>query len=116
MISTALAVGKLLISGGFYGLPKLKLTTASKGIVLYHNCADSNLENMVLYAPDSSHWAVIYSSAILTTLLWCTVLIVYHILSVIIELCLYMILIEIMVEICLSLFRGDNHSVGSRRS
>ncbi len=71
---------------------------------------------MVLYAPDSSHWAVIYSSAILTTLLWCTVHIVHRILSVIIELCLYMNLIEIMVENCLSLFRDDNHDVGSRLS
>ncbi|KAK0467483.1 hypothetical protein IW261DRAFT_1574121 [Armillaria novae-zelandiae] len=34
------------------------LAVVSKGIVLYHNCVDSNPENTVLYAPNSSRWAV----------------------------------------------------------
>ncbi|KAK0434067.1 hypothetical protein EV421DRAFT_1354635 [Armillaria borealis] len=63
------------------------LAVVSKGIMLYHNCADGNPENTVLYAPNSSNWAVIYSSAILATLLWCTVLIVYRILSIVVEPC-----------------------------
>ncbi|KAK0481118.1 hypothetical protein EDD18DRAFT_1363214 [Armillaria luteobubalina] len=74
------------------------LAVVSKGILLYHNCADGDLENTVLYDPNSSHWAVIYSSAILATLLWCTVLIVYRILSVSIEPRCYICAIEIMVE------------------
>ncbi|KAK0466527.1 hypothetical protein IW261DRAFT_1426871 [Armillaria novae-zelandiae] len=63
------------------------LTVVSKGILLYHHCADGDLENMDLYDPDSSHWALIYSSAILVTLLWCMVLIIYNILSVAIDPC-----------------------------
>ncbi|KAK0209560.1 hypothetical protein IW262DRAFT_1528970 [Armillaria fumosa] len=70
----------------------------SKSILLYQNCVDSNPENTILYAPNSSRWAVIYSSAIWATLLWCTVLIVYRILSVAIEPRWYICAIEITVE------------------
>ncbi|KAK0196235.1 hypothetical protein F5146DRAFT_997695 [Armillaria mellea] len=74
-------------SSGAILVPVISTTLAvvSKGIVLYHNYADGHPENTVLYAPNSSRWAVIYSSAILGTLLWCTVLIVYRILSVVID-------------------------------
>ncbi len=100
---------------------KSKPTTVSKGIVLYHNCADGNPENTVLYAPNSSHWAVIYSSAILATLLWCTVLIVYRILSVVVDPRWYMCAIEITVEsaslysamiIVLLVFEARNDTAG----
>ncbi|KAK0471622.1 hypothetical protein IW261DRAFT_1612028 [Armillaria novae-zelandiae] len=74
------------------------MTVVSKGVLLYHHCADGDLENMDLYNPDSSHWALIYSSAILVTLLWCTVLIIYRIISVAIDPCWYICALEITAE------------------
>ncbi len=61
-----------------------KPNLASRGIVAYYT-AFGHIENMppqALYLENIVNWAVLYSSLILATLLWCTILIVYRILRV----------------------------------
>ncbi|PBK59204.1 hypothetical protein ARMSODRAFT_1027623 [Armillaria solidipes] len=60
------------------------LTTGTRGIVAYYT-AFGHIENVppqALYLEKIVNWAVLYSSLILATLLWCTILIVYRILRV----------------------------------
>ncbi|PBK90556.1 hypothetical protein ARMGADRAFT_299756 [Armillaria gallica] len=59
------------------------LATASIGIATYHTAFGPRvLPPQALYFENVVNWAVLYSSLILTTLLWCTFLIIYRILSV----------------------------------
>ncbi|PBK90390.1 hypothetical protein ARMGADRAFT_1082671 [Armillaria gallica] len=61
-----------------------KPNLASRGIVAYYN-AFGPIENVpprALYLEKIVNWAVLYSSLILATLLWCTILIIYRILRV----------------------------------
>lgn len=71
-------------------------------MVLYSN----NMCNNDLLAPGpfllkSVNWAVLYSSLVLATLLWCTILIIYRILrvsGVATGICLYHRAIEVIVD------------------
>ncbi|KAK0435524.1 hypothetical protein EV421DRAFT_2022477 [Armillaria borealis] len=61
-----------------------KKTLASRGIVAYYSAFGpiENLPPQAFYLENIVNWAVLYSSLILATLLWCTILIVYRILRV----------------------------------
>ncbi|PBK90431.1 hypothetical protein ARMGADRAFT_1064533 [Armillaria gallica] len=60
------------------------LAIASRGIVAYYSAFGpiENVPPQALYLENIVNWAVLYSSLILATLLWCTILIVYRILRV----------------------------------
>ncbi|PBK90383.1 hypothetical protein ARMGADRAFT_1014557 [Armillaria gallica] len=60
------------------------LTTASRGIIIYYSIFGpiEKLPPQALYPENIVGWAVLYSSLILATLLWCTILIIYRILRV----------------------------------
>ncbi|PBL00313.1 hypothetical protein ARMGADRAFT_1159664 [Armillaria gallica] len=78
------------------------VAVVSRFMVLYSN----NMCNNGLLAPGpfllkSVNWAVLYSSLVLATLLWCTVLIIYRILrvsGVATGICLYHRAIEVIVD------------------
>ncbi len=61
-----------------------KPNLASRGIVAYYNAFGpiENVPPQALYLENIVNWAMLYSSLILATLLWCTILIVYRILRV----------------------------------
>ncbi len=57
----------------------------SRGFITYYYSSFGLVENMssrILCAEQTVHWGVLYTSLILSTLLWCTILIVYRILRV----------------------------------
>ncbi|SJL14003.1 uncharacterized protein ARMOST_17455 [Armillaria ostoyae] len=58
------------------------MTTVSRGIVTYYSTfgPTDNVPPQALYLEKIVNWAVLYSSLILTTLLCCTILIIYRIL------------------------------------
>ncbi|PBK90554.1 hypothetical protein ARMGADRAFT_1111903 [Armillaria gallica] len=60
------------------------LAIASRGIVAYYSAFGpiENISPRALYLENIVNWAVLYSSLIMATLLWCTILIIYRILSV----------------------------------
>ncbi|KAK0221208.1 hypothetical protein EDD85DRAFT_941590 [Armillaria nabsnona] len=60
------------------------MATASRGIVTYYSTFGpiKSLPPQAIYLENIVNWAVLYSSLILATLLWCTILIVYRILRV----------------------------------
>ncbi|KAK0221096.1 hypothetical protein EDD85DRAFT_261836 [Armillaria nabsnona] len=60
------------------------LATVSRGFVIYYDAFGSveNISPLALFFERGVNWAVLYSSFILATLLWCTILIVYRILRV----------------------------------
>lgn len=74
----------------------------SKGILTYQDLIDT-IENISgFFAQNSIHWGVLYSSLILVTMLWCTLLIIYRILTVTANVAAgmrsYHRVIEVMVE------------------
>ncbi|KAK0446940.1 uncharacterized protein EV420DRAFT_1568968 [Desarmillaria tabescens] len=60
------------------------LGVVSRAFVLYYSTfwLESGLPPSILYDLKSVNWAVLYTSLVLTTLLWCTILIVYRILKI----------------------------------
>ncbi|KAK0221109.1 hypothetical protein EDD85DRAFT_1028369 [Armillaria nabsnona] len=79
------------------------LAIASRGIVAYYSAFGpvENIPPKALYLENIVNWAILYSSLILTTLLWCTILIIYRILSVASaagRIGVYQRLIEMLVE------------------
>ncbi|KAK0446990.1 uncharacterized protein EV420DRAFT_885352 [Desarmillaria tabescens] len=59
------------------------LAAISRGIVTYYSTLDvEHLPPQALYLENVVNWAVLYTSLIMATLLWCTILIVYRILKV----------------------------------
>ncbi|KAK0433291.1 hypothetical protein EV421DRAFT_1845898 [Armillaria borealis] len=60
------------------------LATASRGIATYYTAfgAVENTPPQAFYLENVVNWAVLYSSLILVTLLWCTILIIYRIVRV----------------------------------
>ncbi|KAK0448989.1 uncharacterized protein EV420DRAFT_1483398 [Desarmillaria tabescens] len=60
------------------------LGVMSRAFVLYYSAFQrgSSLSPPIFYNLKSVNWAVLYTSLILTTLLWCTILIMYHILKI----------------------------------
>ncbi|KAK0433270.1 hypothetical protein EV421DRAFT_1690115, partial [Armillaria borealis] len=76
---------------------------ASRGIVAYYTAFRSleNIPPQALYIENIVDWAVLYSLLIMAILLWCTILIVYRILSVgsaVGRTRVYQRLIEMLVE------------------
>ncbi|KAK0209548.1 hypothetical protein IW262DRAFT_512588 [Armillaria fumosa] len=55
------------------------LATASRGIITYYGAFGPYPPPQALYLENIVSWSVLYSSLILATLLWCTVLIIYRI-------------------------------------
>ncbi|KAK0446967.1 uncharacterized protein EV420DRAFT_883522 [Desarmillaria tabescens] len=79
------------------------LAIISRGIVTYYTAFRhaENAPSQALYLENAVNWAVLYSSLILTTLLWCTILIIYRILrvgGVTAGMRVYRRVIEILVE------------------
>ncbi|PBL00121.1 hypothetical protein ARMGADRAFT_1072509 [Armillaria gallica] len=80
------------------------LGVVSRGLVLYYNFSQWDSYNgsaSFLYALESVNWAVLYSSLILATTIWCTIFIVYRILKVsgiATGIRLYRGIIEVMVD------------------
>ncbi|PBK62422.1 hypothetical protein ARMSODRAFT_604793 [Armillaria solidipes] len=77
-------------------------TVVSKGILIYQDLIDT-IENISgFFAQNSIHWGVLYSSLILATMLWCTLFIIYRILTVTASVAAgmrsYHRVIEVMVE------------------
>ncbi|SJL14021.1 uncharacterized protein ARMOST_17473 [Armillaria ostoyae] len=73
-----------------------------KGILIYQDLIDT-IENISgFFAQNSIHWGVLYSSLILATMLWCTLIIIYRILTVTASVAAgmrsYHRVIEVMVE------------------
>ncbi|KAK0467475.1 hypothetical protein IW261DRAFT_1598210 [Armillaria novae-zelandiae] len=59
------------------------LATASRGIVTFYTVFEPNTSSpQALYLKNAVNWAVLYSSLIMATLLWCTTLIIYRIVRV----------------------------------
>ncbi|KAK0495212.1 hypothetical protein EDD18DRAFT_266414 [Armillaria luteobubalina] len=60
------------------------LATASRGIVAYYDTLESLASESprALLLEEAVNWAVLYSSLVMATLLWCTILIIYRILRV----------------------------------
>lgn len=74
----------------------------SKGILIYLDLIDT-IENISgFFAQNCIHWGVLYPSLILATVLWCTLLIIYRILTVTANVAAgmrsYHRVIEVMVE------------------
>ncbi|KAK0234049.1 hypothetical protein IW262DRAFT_1242386, partial [Armillaria fumosa] len=101
-----------------------------KVVILYYNFSqpwdsDPHGSASILYALESVNWAVLYSSLIMATMLWCTILIVYRILKVsgiATGIRLYRRMIEIMVDsaalysaviIVLLVFEVHNENAGN---
>ncbi|KAK0435563.1 hypothetical protein EV421DRAFT_1986637 [Armillaria borealis] len=55
---------------------------ASRGIVTYYDASGYNPPPQALYLENIVSWSTLYSSLILATLLWCTILIIFRILRV----------------------------------
>ncbi|KAK0209502.1 hypothetical protein IW262DRAFT_1417145 [Armillaria fumosa] len=55
------------------------LGTASRGIVAYFSVFGPDLPPGALFLENIVSWSVLYSSLVLATLLWCTILIIYRI-------------------------------------
>ncbi len=60
----------------------VNINLASRGIVTYYTTFGSHPSPQVLYIENIVSWSLLYSSLILATLLWCTILIIYRILRV----------------------------------
>ncbi|PBK62449.1 hypothetical protein ARMSODRAFT_980719 [Armillaria solidipes] len=74
---------------------------ASRGIVTYYTAFGSSPSLQVLYVENIVSWSLLYSSLILATLLWCTILIIYRILRVggaVGRIHVYQRVIEMLVE------------------
>ncbi|KAK0209541.1 hypothetical protein IW262DRAFT_1528939 [Armillaria fumosa] len=56
--------------------------TASRGIVAYYDAFGPLASPQAMYLEKAVNWALLYASLIMATLLWCTILIIYHILRV----------------------------------
>ncbi|PBK90545.1 hypothetical protein ARMGADRAFT_1082801 [Armillaria gallica] len=57
----------------------ININLASRGIVAYHDAFGPNPPPQALFLENIVSWSVLYSSLVLATLLWCTVLIIYRI-------------------------------------
>ncbi|KAK0433260.1 hypothetical protein EV421DRAFT_1441328 [Armillaria borealis] len=55
------------------------LATASRGIITYYTAFGPLVPPRALFLENLVRWSVLYSSLILATLLWCTILIIYRI-------------------------------------
>ncbi|KAK0196272.1 hypothetical protein F5146DRAFT_1176589 [Armillaria mellea] len=58
------------------------LSIASRGIVAYYNSFGPLASPQTIYLEKVVNWAMLYSSLIMATLLWCTILIIYRIVRV----------------------------------
>ncbi|KAK0448983.1 uncharacterized protein EV420DRAFT_836893 [Desarmillaria tabescens] len=99
----------------------------SRGIITYYSTFGpiENASPRTLYLENIVNWAVLYSSLILATLLWCTILIVYRILRVgaaAAMMRVYQRVIEMLVEsasiysvviVILVVFEVHNEGVGA---
>ncbi|SJL13960.1 uncharacterized protein ARMOST_17412 [Armillaria ostoyae] len=56
--------------------------TVSRGIVAYYDAFGPLVLPQAMYLENAVNWAVLYSSLVMATLLWCTILIIYRILRV----------------------------------
>ncbi|PBK90569.1 hypothetical protein ARMGADRAFT_1166899 [Armillaria gallica] len=78
------------------------LAIISRGIVTFYEAfRPENMSPRALYIENVVNWAVLYSSLILATFLWCTILIVYRILrlgGVVAGMRVYHRVIELLVE------------------
>ncbi|KAK0221132.1 hypothetical protein EDD85DRAFT_796529 [Armillaria nabsnona] len=78
------------------------LAMISRGIVaFYETFRPENMSPRALYIKNVVNWAILYSLLILATFLWCTILIVYHILrlgGVVAAMRVYHRVIEMLVE------------------
>ncbi|KAG7439652.1 uncharacterized protein BT62DRAFT_1013613 [Guyanagaster necrorhizus] len=66
----------------YFGAQWVRDTIVSRGIILYDNVFGNAPDPSDLYTLNSVDWAVLYTSVILATLLWCTIFIIYRILKV----------------------------------
>ncbi|SJL14004.1 uncharacterized protein ARMOST_17456 [Armillaria ostoyae] len=80
------------------------LAIGSRGVVAYYSTfwPVKNMPPQALYLENIVNWAVLYSSLIMATLLWCTILIIYRILTlsggVAAGMRVYRRVVEILVE------------------
>ncbi len=58
------------------------MNLASRGIITYYTAVGPIVPPRALFLENIVSWSVLYSSLILATLLWCTILIIYRILRV----------------------------------
>ncbi|KAK0221111.1 hypothetical protein EDD85DRAFT_983343 [Armillaria nabsnona] len=83
VLADAILIWRCWIVWGRSWLVVLVPIVSSRGIIAYYTAFEpiGNTPPQALYLENVVNWAVVYSSLILATLLWCTILIIYRILS-----------------------------------
>ncbi|KAK0209529.1 hypothetical protein IW262DRAFT_511807 [Armillaria fumosa] len=101
------------------------LATASRGIVAYYDAFGPLASPQAIYLEKEVNWALLYSSLVMATLLWCTILIIYRILRVggaagrihvyqrVIEMLVESALLYSMVIVVLLVFEARNETAAN---